>query len=217
MNRLFVFATVVLAFVWTACTQQPPASRQQTGQATATKEHACCAASEAAGTAISDKSVYQLDASWTDMNGKEIRLADLRGKVRVVAMIFTSCAYVCPRITTDMIAMESGMSEAVRNDVGFVLFSIDPERDTPKALASYAQKLQLDPAHWTLLRSDEDTIRELAAVLGVKYKREPSGDYAHSVLITVLNKEGEIVHRQEGLGQDPRKTLDVVNSLVVAQ
>jgi hypothetical protein len=33
----------------------------------------------------------------------------------------------------------------------------------------------------------------------VKYRREPSGNFAHANLITILTREGEIVHRREGL------------------
>ena len=179
MKSLALPIAAALVLGWTACTQTP-GGNQQAGQTekavhehevaaqTGEKEHACCSTAEAADTAISDESIYHIDSEWADMNGRELHLADLRGKVRVVAMIFTNCAYVCPRITTDMIDIESKMSDAARSNVGFVLFSIDPERDTQQALAGYAQKMKLDPARWTLLRSEEDDVRELAAVLGGK-------------------------------------------------
>ncbi len=224
MNTLGQFAAAALAVVCVACS--PRTSETAPKEATAHvhqtaaqegQDHACCSTHEAADTAMSEASVYQLGTIWTDMNGKNINLTDLRGKVRVVAMIFTNCAYVCPRITTDMRDIESKIDVSTRNNVGFVLFSIDPERDTPQALASYAKKMELDPSRWLLLRNDESSVRELAAVLGVKYKKETNGDYSHSILITVLNREGEIVHRQEGLGQDPGQTLATLNALVAAQ
>lgn len=223
MNSLYPLVAAVLAVVCVACTPhtQKTAPTEQKSrvqvEGQATKEHACCSTHVQAGTAMSDASIYQLGTTWTDMNGKTVGLADLRGKIRVAAMIFTNCAYVCPRITTDMRDIEAQLAESARADVGFVVFSIDPERDTPQALAGYARKMELDPLHWTLLRSDEGSVRELAAVLGVKYKKESNGDFSHSILITVLNREGEIAHRQEGLGQDPRQTLAVINSLIAAQ
>ena len=58
-----------------------------------------------------------------------------------------------------------------------------------------------------MLRGSADDTLELAALLGVKYKRETSGQFAHSNLITVLNADGEIVHQQIGLNQDIAETV----------
>jgi protein SCO1/2 len=51
---------------------------------------------------------------------------------------------------------------------------------------------------------------ELAVLLGIKYRKEPQGGFAHSNLITVLNKQGEIVHRQVGLQQSVADTMAVI-------
>jgi len=42
-------------------------------------------------------------------------------------------------------------------------------------------------------------VRELAALLGVKYKQETDGAFSHSNLVTILNPAGEIVHQRTGL------------------
>jgi hypothetical protein len=36
-------------------------------------------------------------------------------------------------------------------------------------------------------------------LLGVKYKREADGMFAHSNLITILSRDGEITHQRAGL------------------
>jgi len=36
-------------------------------------------------------------------------------------------------------------------------------------------------------------------LLGVKFKQDARGQFAHSNLITVLNAKGEIVHQRSGL------------------
>jgi protein SCO1/2 len=46
---------------------------------------------------------------------------------------------------------------------------------------------------------NENSVLERAALLGVKYRSVSKTVFAHSNLITVLNKKGEIVHQQEGL------------------
>jgi len=65
----------------------------------------------------------------------------------------------------------------------------------------------LDPDRWTLLHGRADDTLEIAALLGVKFKQDARGQFAHSNLITVLNPDGEIIHQQAGLNQDIQETV----------
>ncbi|MFW5951811.1 MAG: SCO family protein [Gemmatimonadota bacterium] len=160
----------------------------------------------------SDFSVYHVESTWTDQTGTERPLRSLAGRVQVVAMVYTSCAYACPRIMVDMKRIEGDLGPDLGDGVGFVLVSIDPERDTPERLASFAAGSRLDSGRWTLLTADEGDILELAALLGVQYRETAPGEWVHSNLITVLNRQGEVVHRQLGLGTDPAETLAVIRA-----
>lgn len=164
--------------------------------------------------APTDFSLYHLDAVWTDQNGEVRQLGSLGGRVQVVAMVYTSCGYACPRILADMKQIEAALAPEHRDGVGFVLVSIDPERDTPERLAAYAESIRLDLARWTLLTAPDLTVRELAALLGVKYRRVGEADYSHTNVITVLDQRGEIVHRQVGLGTPPAETVRVIEGLL---
>ncbi|HKJ02348.1 MAG TPA: SCO family protein, partial [Longimicrobiales bacterium] len=115
-----------------------------------------------AGTSSSG-SLYVLDQSWTDQSGNLVHLTDLAGRPRVVAMAYTSCAYACPRIIAEMKQIEAALADADPERVpGFVLFSIDPARDTPGRLAEFADQAGLDPTRWTLLTAPEDQVLELS-------------------------------------------------------
>ncbi len=161
------------------------------------KKSACC--DELAGGApLTARSLYQLDAPWTDDAGKPVKLAALRGSPVVVAMFFASCEYACPVLVHDLQRLRAALPEAVRAQTRFVLVSFDVARDTPAVLADYRQKRELDPG-WTLLRGDAGAVQDLAMLLGVSYKQDARGQFAHSNLFTVLNAEGEIAHRQPGL------------------
>ena len=59
-----------------------------------------------------------------------------------------------------------------------------------------------------------DDVLELAALLGVKYKEDSNGQFAHSNVITVLNAKGEIVHQQIGLNEDISETVQTLVKLV---
>jgi protein SCO1/2 len=39
-------------------------------------------------------------------------------------------------------------------------------------------------------------------LLGVKFKQDARGQFAHSNLLTILNPDGEIVHQHAGLNGD---------------
>lgn len=51
---------------------------------------------------ISDLSIYNLPSKWTNQNGKEIEMKDLKGKVLVMVMIYISCKSACLRLVVDM-------------------------------------------------------------------------------------------------------------------
>jgi protein SCO1/2 len=170
---------------------------------------ACCAGAEnriqPAGpqpskieNAFTRTSLYQADGTFTDDSGKTFRLAELRGRPVVVNLFFATCGYACPLTVTDLLAVQSRLTPGLRQDTVFVLVSFDLERDTVAALAQYRAARQLD-GNWILLRGDDASVRELAALLGVKYKQEADGSFAHSNVFTILNREGEIVHQRTGL------------------
>ena len=52
----------------------------------------------------------------------------------------------------------------------------------------------LSAESWTLLHGEPDDVLELAALLGLKFKEDANGQFAHSNVITILNAQGEIVH-----------------------
>lgn len=158
---------------------------------------ACCCA-EQAPAAFSKNSIYQLDARFTDDSGRAFTLGDLRGRPVVINLFFASCGYACPLLVTNMQAIRGQLPAAVRDRAVFVLVSFDVARDTPEALARYRAQRQLDGS-WKLLHGDDAAVRELAALLGVKYKQEADGAFSHSNILTILNPEGEIVHQRIGL------------------
>jgi protein SCO1/2 len=174
----------------------------------AAKEEACACCREKAvaetkpaaeaPAAFSGESLYQLDGRFTDDSGRPFALGSLRGKPVVVDLFFASCGYACPLTVTDMLAIQGRLPAEVRREAVFVLVSFDIARDTPEALAKYRQQRGLD-GQWVLLHGGDADVRELAALLGVKYKQEADGAFSHSNLVTVLNREGEIVHQRIGL------------------
>ena len=166
----------------------------------AEKTALCCDALPA-GAPLSARSLYQLDAAWTDDEGRTVTLASLRGQPVVVAMFFARCEYACPVLVNDLQRLQAALPAAARGQTRFVLVSFDFARDTPAVLAAYRAKAALD-AGWTLLRGGAAEVQDLAMLLGVNYKQDARGQFAHSNLFTVLNSDGEIAHQHPGLQGD---------------
>lgn len=175
-------------------------------------QRSCCRVL-ASAKPLTEKSLYQLEATWTNDDGQALKLSSLRGRPQVVVMFFANCQSTCPLLVYQMKQLEEELPAALRKNVGFTLVSFDPNRDTPEALKNYRAEHGLSHDNWTLLNGDADSVLDLAAVLGVKFKEDAQGQFAHSNLITVLNDEGEIVYQQSGLSSDSRELVRQIEKL----
>lgn len=162
-----------------------------------------------AGSLQDDVSIFDLDLDLIDQDSRRLKLADLGGRTTVAAMVYTSCKDVCILVTEQMKAIErqlAGLDQGVR----YVLFSLDPGRDTPEAMRDFARIQKLDTARWRLMAASEAGVRDLAAVLGVRYQTEEDGQIAHSAMIFVIDAAGVVRHRQVGVADGPGGIVDGV-------
>ena len=160
---------------------------------------------------ISELSIYNLPSKWTNQNSENIEMKDLKGKVLVMVMIYTSCKSACPRLVADMRNIESRLPENIKKNVQLVLISIDPKVDTPERLKVFSIENKMDGLQWEFLRSTEENTREFAAVLAVNYKKVSPLEFSHSNIISVFNANGELVFQQEGLGVNSDETIKKIN------
>ncbi len=153
------------------------------------------------------ESIFNLKSEWTTQEGQLIAIKDFRGKPTIVAMIYTSCEQACPLIIEDLRKIENALSKKSAS-IPFLLFSFDTIKDTPLKLKIFAQSRKLDLNHWTLFNGSKNAVRELAAVLGIRYKKNENGDFDHSNVITLIDAEGLIVEQQIGLNQEAKPFED---------
>ncbi len=155
-----------------------------------------------AGPATEDpsESVYQLEAPLTAQDGRTIGLDVYRGKPVLVTMFYSSCQATCPLIIETLRSVEKKLTPAQLKDLRVLLVSIDPEHDTAEVLAATAKARRVDVSRWTLARADERTVRQIAAVLGVQYRKLPDGQFSHATQISVLDAQGKIVAQSDQLG-----------------
>ncbi|MBK8711133.1 MAG: SCO family protein [Niastella sp.] len=161
---------------------------------------------------IPQESIFQLKDSFETQDDKPFTLAMLQGKPTVVGMIFTHCTYACPRLTADIQHIAKSLKED-RDKVNFVLVSFDAARDTAARLKEFAENMHLDK-NWILLHGDEDAVRTLSVLLGVQFEKDANGDFSHSNLVSLLDKQGVFQYQKEGLEADHAETINRLKKLM---
>ena len=96
------------------------------------------------------------DFELTAQDGSTFHSQDLGGKIWVADFIYTTCPGPCPLITRKMREIQS-----VRPEVRLLSFTVDPEHDTPPALAAYAASVHARP-NWYFLTGKRDTLQMLS-------------------------------------------------------
>lgn len=169
--------------------------------------------SELQNTELPDMSIYHLPGVWTNQNGDDFELKELKGKVLVMVMIYTTCKAACPRLIADMRRIEEQVPEIYDEKVQYIMVSIDPETDTPERLKSFAAENQMTEDRWMFIRSTNELTREFASVLAVNYKKISPMDFSHSNIISVFDPQGEMVFQQEGLDTNNKNTINTIVEL----
>ena len=150
--------------------------------------------------ALPSDSVYQLALSLTDQQGRSAQLSDRRGRPMLISMFYTSCKFVCPMLVDALRSTEAKLSAGERADLSILMVTFDPEHDTVAVLKQTADQRELDGPHWTLARTDANSVRKLAAVLGIQYRALKNGDYNHTTALILLDANGRIAGRTTQLG-----------------
>jgi protein SCO1/2 len=75
-------------------------------------------------------------------HGREVRFYDdlVRGKFVVFSLMYTVCERLCPLTTANLIAAKKALGDRVGRDVFFYGLTLDPARDSPRALSAYARR-----------------------------------------------------------------------------
>ena len=159
-----------------------------------------------------EPSLHDFTDTFQDQDGRKVTLAKLaRGRPVMITMLYGSCPAACPLLVSRMKRIERKLPETVRRELRVILVSFDPLRDTVGSLKKLQLAHGVDAARWSFLRTDDrDAVRELAAVLGVKYRFLKDGAINHSSVIIYADGGGVIRARMGSLDQPDETILDRV-------
>ncbi len=139
-----------------------------------------------------------------DQDGRARSDTDFRGRHMLVYFGYSLCPDVCPA-TLAVMADALAKLGPRRSKVVPVFITIDPERDTPKALKNYLAAFGPD---FVGLTGKPETVRKVAGSYHVFYEKHPlsRGGYAldHTSVIYLMGPDGKFVtfYNDESLGPD---------------
>ncbi|MEE8104383.1 MAG: SCO family protein [Planctomycetota bacterium] len=140
-----------------------------------------------------------------DENSEELTLDTLKGKVWVADFIFTNCINPCPAMTQRM----RGLQGAFEKDEGvrLVSFSVDPGRDSPEVLFSYARQYGAIKGKWHFATGAKKALKELQFE-SMKINGDGDNMLNHSTRFVLVDQQGRVRGYYKGLDADDVKRLE---------
>lgn len=134
---------------------------------------------------------YFPNAVFETHEGKKVRFYDdvVRGRLVIFNMMYTACTGICPPNTANLMAVRDALGAHIGRDVHIVSLTLQPELDSPAALAAYARQYGTG-AGWTFLTGRRDDMEAVRRKLGF-YDTDPAEDgrlSRHTGMVAIGNE-----------------------------
>jgi protein SCO1/2 len=138
-------------------------------------------------------------------DGKPVTDRDFRGRYMLIFFGFTHCPDICPAELQVIAQALEQLGDKAKTVVP-IFITLDPERDTPQAMANYVKSFG---PNFVGLTGSPEAIEAAAKAYRVVYSKVENkgsaGDYSvdHSALVYLMDPEGRYVtHFSYGLSAD---------------
>ena len=138
-------------------------------------------------------------------DGKPVTDRDFRGRYMLIFFGFTHCPDICPAELQVIAQALEQLGDKAKTVVP-IFITLDPERDTPEAMANYVKSFG---PNFVGLTGSPEAIAAAAKAYRVAYaqvkNKDLPGDYSvdHSALVYLMDPEGRYVtHFSYGLSAD---------------
>jgi len=132
------------------------------------------------------------DFAMVDHTGQPFGKDQLRGNWSIVFFGFTHCPDICPATLQQLAIARSRVIEAGGAFPRIILISVDPERDTPAAMAAYVSNFGDDVIG---VSGNPDELVKLTKTMGIFFAKsgDLDGNYSvdHSAAVLVINENAE--------------------------
>lgn len=131
--------------------------------------------------------------SFTDINGARLTNEDFRGSVVVYNFTTTHCEASCVDSAPIMQEIQAllGRLDTGGIPVMLVTIALDPVRDTPEQLRSYAMQLGADPALWHFVTGAPERLKQVVGGgFGLYYTQDEDGALQFEPMLALVDGNG---------------------------
>ena len=136
---------------------------------------------------------------FTDQDGKNFSLDELKGETLLINFMFAGCVSICPVQTVGLRRVHNEMQlDPEKDRIKLLSISIAPLSDTPKHLKEFAERFEIDKPSWRFAVTSQAHTDELSEQFGVGVKPMDGDQLDHRSLLYLINHEGVMIQQYRG-------------------
>lgn len=164
------------------------------------------------------------DFKLLDQDGKEISLAQFKGKVLLITFIYTRCPLsdYCPRMSRNFAEIDHALSAdaALKARTHLLSISFDPVYDKPAVLRSYGgaytglytnEKFE----HWTFAAPSKSELPAMTSFFDVGVMPGDKGTLTHTLSTVVVGADGNVLAWYPTNDWKPAEVVDLVKKAAI--
>ncbi len=144
------------------------------------------------------------DFTLTNQDGKNISLADYKGKALAITFIYAQCPLpeYCIKMSKNFsdLANQVNADENLKDKIRLLSISFDPERDTPEKLKQYGigylgkDSTATDFKVWQIAVGKDAEVKKIADAFGLRYEVDQNDktQFNHSLRTIVISPDGKV-------------------------
>src|SRR5689334_3852854 len=131
--------------------------------------------------------------SFTNQDNQSLTSEFVKDKIWVADYFFTKCTSICPKLTTHLQKVE----DAFKQDYGvkIISFTVDPDRDSPDVLKTYAAAYHANSSQWQFVTGEKKDLYAFARkglfIIATDGDGGPD-DFIHSEKLVLIDKNQHI-------------------------
>jgi protein SCO1/2 len=149
---------------------------------------------------------------FTDQDGQPFESKQLKGKPFVATFIFTRCPnpQMCPLQGAKMAALQKALAkEGLSDKVNLLLFTFDPNYDTPQRLKEWGQTQGIAFTNAKMLRPDPREYADFKYEFQFRAFPTPTGELNHKTDLMLIDSEGRLAAFYGGMWDDAKVKAEV--------
>jgi len=155
------------------------------------------------------------DFKYLNQNRDTISNGTFDDKIYLADFFFTRCPSICPEVKRNMLKIYDRFGKDTR--LMYLSHTIDPDRDTPEVLKSFADKMEVNQNLWHFVTGEQGELYDMATKYMNTAEKDDNapGGYAHSGYVVLIDKNRRIRAYADGTDEAKMNHLmDLIDVLL---